>query len=320
MRDKPLLGMFLLLLVHHCCVRMTLVIVPGSFFLQTAILLYPLIFKAGIHLKYVTITVKVLYTGAEGPVQVVPEGMESVSGSSETMGCTSPLEDSGGVTVCRSQSYLVDGCSPDIDTSTSDWASHLVTVRRNEGTSNTINYDHVQLTFGFETAVTLTGIEIDLFLCPEQGIGAPRITVYVNQTYNLTFNQSENFLPPVKPSQSSCDSLLSASITGDLLSHAGLSYHTFHILVDLSNDTSIQWVYIGDVRFIGGPPTGPCLPLPPSPSPSMTLPSPSMTLSSPSSTSTTETSSASSSSSVTDPPSSSSQSGKHTLLVYIVNM
>ena len=79
------------------------------------------------------------------PVQVVPEGIESVNGSSETMGCTSPLEDSGGVTVCRSQSYLVDGCSPDIDTSTSDWASQLVTVRRNER-SDDINFAHALLT------------------------------------------------------------------------------------------------------------------------------------------------------------------------------
>ena len=213
---------------------------------------------------------------------MVPEGIESVNGSSEIMGCTSPLEDSNNVTLCRSQSYLVDGCSPDINTSTSDWASHLVTVRRNEGTSD-IHFAHVLLTFGFETAVNLTEIEIDFFHCPDWDIGAPRITVYVNQTYNLAFNQSSFFLPLVQPSQSSCDSLLTVNITGDLLSpNAGMYFHTFHILVDLSHDPSIQWVYIGDVRFIGGPPTGPCLPLPHSPSPSMTLPSPS-------STSTTET-------------------------------
>ena len=121
------------------------------------------------------------------PVQVVPEGIESVNGSSETMGCTSPLEDSGGVTVCRSQSYLVDGCSPDIDTNTSDWASQLVTVRRNER-SDDINIAHVLLTFGFQTAITPTRIEIDLFHCPEQGIGAPRITVFLNQEYNLALN------------------------------------------------------------------------------------------------------------------------------------
>ena len=232
------------------------------------------------------------------------------------MGCTSPLDDSGGVTVCRSQSYLVDGCSPDIDTSTSDWASHLVTVRRNEGNTD-IHHAHVLLTFGFETAVTLTGIEIDFFHCPDWGIGAPRIIVYVNPEYNLAFptqgqGQGLLFLIHKEPSQSSCDSLLTFSITGELLSHDGFSFRTFHILVDLAHDPSIQWVYIGDVRLIGGPPTGPCLSLPPSPSPTITLPSPS-------STSTTETGSVSSStsspSSVTDPPSSSSsQSSKHTLL------
>ena len=47
-------------------------------------------------------------------MQVVPQGIDSVNGSSVTMGCTSPLVDSGGVMVCGSQSYLVDGCSPDI--------------------------------------------------------------------------------------------------------------------------------------------------------------------------------------------------------------
>ena len=208
------------------------------------------------------------------PVQVVPEGIESVNGSSETMGCTSPLEDSGGVTVCRSQSYLVDGCSPDIDTSTSDWASQLVTVRRNERTSD-IDVSHVLLTFGFETAVTLTGIDIDLFHCPEQRIGAPRIAVYINWEYNLAFNQGLHFLPLVQPSQSSCDSLSNVSVTGILLSpDAGFSFHTFHILVDLWSYPSIQWVYIGDVRFIGvdnGPTPTACLPLSPISSPTTTL-------------------------------------------------
>ena len=198
------------------------------------------------------------------PVQVVPEGIESVNGSNETMGCTSPLEDSGGVTVCRSQSYLVDGCSPDIDTNTSDWASQLVTVRRNEE-SGDIDFAHVLLTFGFETAVSPTGIKIDLFHCPEQGIGAPRIIVYIDWDYNLAFNPGLEFLPHEQPSQSLCDSLLTVSINGNLFDpDVGFSFHTFHILLDLSNDPSIQWVYIGEVRFIGvdgGPTPTACLPM-----------------------------------------------------------
>ena len=63
---------------------------------------------------------------------VHPYGIESVDGSDIYMGCTSPLVDNDGVMICMSQSYLVDGCSPAIDTSTSDWASQLVTVRKTQ--------------------------------------------------------------------------------------------------------------------------------------------------------------------------------------------
>ena len=169
------------------------------------------------------------------------------------MGCTSALVDSGGVMTCNSQSYLVDGCSPDIDTSTSDWASQLVTVRRNEGTAN-ISFDHVLLTFGFDTAVSLTRIEIDLFLCPDWGIGAPRIDVYLNEEYNLTFRLNLSPLSAVYPSESKCDSLSNVRISGDALSSS--PHQTFHILVVFSDDSNIEWVYVGDVRFIGSTDTG----------------------------------------------------------------
>ena len=165
------------------------------------------------------------------------------------MGCTSALVDSGDVMTCNSQSYLVDGCSPGIDTSTFDWASQLVTVRRNEGNA-AVHSAHVLLTFGFDTAVSLTGIEMDLFLCPNWGIGAPRITVSLNEEYNFVFNLSLPFTPAVQPSQSSCDSLTTVHLSGDTLSVS--SYRTFHILVDLSHQSSIEWVHVGEVRFNGG--------------------------------------------------------------------
>ena len=194
------------------------------------------------------------------PVQVLPEGIEAVNGSSLDMGCSGPLVERDGVIVCdcNSQSYLVDGVSPDINTSTSDWASQLVTVRRNEGTA-AVPFAHALLTFGFDTAVSLTRIEIDLFLCPDWGIGAPRIGVYVNEEYNFVFNLSLPFTLSVQPSQSSCDSLTTVHVSGDTVSF--FSYRIFHIIVDLSQDS--EWVHIGDVRFLsegGGPTTGTCLP------------------------------------------------------------
>ena len=69
------------------------------------------------------------------------QGIESVNGSDVNMGCTSPLVDSDGVMVCMSQSYLVDGCSPVIDASTSDWASQLVTVRKTQTDEITCSTD-----------------------------------------------------------------------------------------------------------------------------------------------------------------------------------
>ena len=158
---------------------------------------------------------------------VVPPQVASINGSDSNMGCGSTIV-RGSVKVCdcTSQSYLVDGVSPDIDTSISDWASQLVTVRRNEGTA-AVPSAHVLLTFGFDTAVSLTGIEMDLFLCPDWGIGAPHIRVYVDEEYNLAFMFGLSFLRFVEPSQSLCDSLTTVHLSGDPLLVS--SYRTFHI-------------------------------------------------------------------------------------------
>ena len=168
------------------------------------------------------------------------------------MGCTSPLVvvDSSGRMVCESRSYLVDGCSPDINTSTSDWASQLVTVRR-DGGNEYVTFAHVLLTFGFDTAVSLTGIEMDLFLCPDWGIGAPSIAVYLNQNYNLSSTDIFTFpfvFADDNSLQSSCDSLSPVTISGG--SFLSYPYRTIHILVTLSHHPSIEWVHVREVRFI----------------------------------------------------------------------
>ena len=180
----------------------------------------------------------------------MPQGIESVNGSSVNMGCTSPLVDSDGVMICTSQSYLVDGCSPAIDTSTSDWGSQLVTVRKTQ--TDEIPFDHVLLTFGFDTTVTLTEIELDLFLCPEWGIGAQFISVYADVESNLVFTRNSLTALPFQhytPSQSSCNSLSTVTISlgGGLES---TPYLTWHVLVS-SFTPFIDWVHVGEVRFLG---------------------------------------------------------------------
>ena len=185
------------------------------------------------------------------PVQVVPQGITSRNGSSFDMGCSLIVERDGVMVCdCNSQSYLVDGVSPDIDTSTSDWASQLVTVRRNEATAD-ISFAHVLLTFGFDTAVSLTGIEIDLFHCPEMRIGAPVITVSLTEEYDLSYRTGLPFLLSAVPSESRCDSLSSFIFpeTTDIL------YRVVHILITFP-DSNIDWVYVGEVRFLGSSDTG----------------------------------------------------------------
>ena len=190
------------------------------------------------------------------PVQVVHQGIESVNGSDVTMGCTSSLTVTDGNTTCGNRgngaiSYLIDGVSPDINTSNSDWASQLVTVRRSEGSLD-ISFPHVLLTFGFDTAVSLTGIEMDWFLCPDWGIGAPPIAVYLNEEYNLAttniFTLPFVFADNKDSLQSSCDSL--STVTFSRGSLEGSYYRTVHIIVMLLEYPSIEWVYIGEVRFL----------------------------------------------------------------------
>ena len=195
-------------------------------------------------------------SGAEGVVtaQVVPDGIVSINGSDTNMGCTNPLVDSGGVPVCPSgcfTSYLLDGNSPIIDTSTSDWASQLVTVRKSF--TNDIPFTHVLLTFGFDTAVSLTGIELDLFLCPEWKIGAPLIAVYADEELDLVLtNPRESGLEFIiyETNQLSCDFLSNVSIPFGGSALADSSYRTWHILVSQFG-RSIEWVQVGEVRFSG---------------------------------------------------------------------
>ena len=183
------------------------------------------------------------------PVQVVPQGITSRNGSS--MGCSLIVERDGVMVCdCNSLSYLVDGVSPDIDTSTSDWASQLVTVRRNEGTAE-ILLDHVLLTFGFDTAVSLTGIEMDLFHCPNMRVGAPVITVSLNEEYDFTFSNGLRLLIGVVPSESRCDSLSSFTFTES----SGSLYRVVHIFITFP-DSNIDWVYVGEVKFLGSSDTG----------------------------------------------------------------
>ena len=198
------------------------------------------------------------------PLQVVPQGIKSVNGSDVNMGCAVQPPTFSGMQICGSfgaeggaTSCLVDGNSPIIDTSTSNWASQLVTVRKNRKNED-ITFDHVVLTFDFDIAMSPTAIELDLFLCPEWNIGAPYISVYANESNSssgLIFNDHSvltgtiDFIKHYTPSQSSCDSLTYVNIPLEE-QVKDLFYFTWHIAVSFDLQPNIQWVHVGEVRFL----------------------------------------------------------------------
>ena len=182
-------------------------------------------------------------------MQVVPQGIESVNGSNVNMGCASPLVDRDGVMVCdNTESYLVDGCPLAIDTNTSNWASQLVTVRRNAA-NDIIDVDHVVLTFTFSTAVLPTSIELDMFLCPEWNDGAAFIFVYADQNSSLVLDTPlRNFFGSYQVLDSVCDSLSTVRMSFENRV-TNTFYHSWHILVDFTGLDN-EWFHVGDVRFL----------------------------------------------------------------------
>ena len=105
---------------------------------------------------------------------------------------------------------------------------------QNDAIPGCIAFDHVVPTFGFDTAVSLTSIELDLFLCPEWNIGAPLIIIAVYGDEDLVFRTIQTVafyaISYHQPFQSSCDPLSTVSIPlqdDDMRS----SYLTWHIVV-----------------------------------------------------------------------------------------
>ena len=189
----------------------------------------------------------IIASGAEIPEQVVPQGIESVNGSNITMGCTSPLVERDGVKICDgSASYLVDDCSPVINTNSSNWASQLVAVRKTSVDGPT-KHNGVVLTFNFDTAVFPTSIELYLFLCSRLKSDANSIHVFADKNSNLIFNSNSTHMGGSGPFRRSCVSLSTVRISlDDLAKHD--PKHSWHIVLEIT--VKNEWAYVGDVRFL----------------------------------------------------------------------
>ena len=154
-----------------------------------------------------------------------------------------------------SESFLTDDDDPVINTTDANWASELVTVRKNSGTWF-IPYDYAVLSFLFQLPVSLTSIKLSLFKCPQWGIGASNITVYVDMANDknvLNFDTPDRDTIPLtqfQDDQVSCNGLVSVTIP----LKTDTQYRIWYIVVSFEDQPDIDWVYVGEVQFITTPP------------------------------------------------------------------
>ena len=186
----------------------------------------------------------------------IPEGTESVNGSRADGGCLGNVIQH----YCGygSESFLTDGVNPVINTTDPDWASELVTVRKNNVTWN-IPYDHVVLTFVFDSPVSLKSIRLNLFQCPQWSIGAPNITVYARNSPSGDFfrfypeDHHSVVLAQLQDVHSSCNDLVPVTIPLETYTQ----YNIWYIVVSFEPQPDIDWVYMGEVQFFDTPPQPP---------------------------------------------------------------
>ena len=184
-------------------------------------------------------------------IHTIPEGTESVNGSRVDGGCKIKVQKH----FCSygNETFLTDGDNPEINTTDPNWASKLVTMRKRNGTVN-IPYDHVVLAFIFQPPVSLTSITLSLFQCPQWEIGAPNIAVYAYMLKSLPNLNIEDrntiLLAQTQDNQSSCNDLVPVTI----LVGTNTQYKLWYIVVSFEHHPDIEWVYVGEVEFMGTPP------------------------------------------------------------------
>ena len=134
----------------------------------------------------------------------LPQELENLYGSDINGRCTSVS--GANSDICSGTSVLNDGVIPalsGVGDSTSQWAAQLFTMRRSGTNSIVVSFDVQPATYDC--------VELAVFNCPERGIYAPSVIVYVDTGSFLPERSSDNlgFQNTIKNlSGTSCDYLL----------------------------------------------------------------------------------------------------------------
>jgi len=123
-----------------------------------------------------------------------------------------------------------------------NWAAGLFTVNRSRRTS-------IEIGFELSISVHLIQVELELFNCPEWGIAAPNITVYI-------WNVFPGLLPSPRTiatrlggvttlNSTSCDSITRVLIP--LQPYGGA--RSYYLDFTFDGAPGVQWVHLAEVRF-----------------------------------------------------------------------
>ena len=189
----------------------------------------------------------------------LPDGLQSVNGSSSTGGCQPescvmmPISsttingcDCPGNTPVNGT--LIDGVIPSIDTSQrGTWARELFTVNRNA-------QDPTIIGFQFRAEFDLRGIEIAIFHCPVQGIGITGVKVYSSFVFPTFISTASSLLVTHNsPPSDNCESLSTITIPVSIPVQPPMELPSIYFVEFLftggSSVRQLNWLHLGEIRF-----------------------------------------------------------------------
>ena len=170
------------------------------------------------------------YTVSRPLSHSLPPQRVSVFGSQADGGCTSISNN-----ICNGTSVLNDGIIPALSgvsaSPSSQWAAQLFTMTRS-GTEDII------LTVEFD-GVTHDRVELAVFNCPERGIYAPQIQVYIASTSGISISLAAN----QSLTSTSCDYLLNFCVEFPAIT---ITHYNLVFPYGINSNS----VFLGEVTFM----------------------------------------------------------------------
>ena len=174
------------------------------------------------------------------------ELVSGLFGSPENGGCSSISE----TNICDGTSVLSDGIIPALSgvPQSPVWANQLFTMNR--ATNNE------RIIVSFEVPGILHNrVELSVFNCPQEGISAPRLTVYFGEGLEVLGPQDSAGLSMIADKNlttTSCEHLLRFCIQFN----SGITNKFLNLVFPYQNGS--DYVFLGEVTFLnGGPQCGP---------------------------------------------------------------